>query len=111
MFDPENNLFVFSNVVRLQMMKFAWDNYVKYAWGENELRPESKAGFSGASPVGGSNLGLTIIDSLDTLFIMGLTEEFEAGTRWIWDNFDFASAVFMKLQSCQENLRDISRTT
>lgn len=94
-------------MVHLQMMKFAWDNYVEYAWGDNELRPKSKLGFSGGAPFGGPKLGLTIIDSLDTLFIMGLTEEFEAGTRWIRDNFDFASAVLTKLQSCQGNLRDI----
>lgn len=28
------------------MMEHAWQNYVKYAWGENELRPVSKRGHS-----------------------------------------------------------------
>lgn len=29
-----------------QMMQFAWDNYKRYAWGSNELRPVSKQGHS-----------------------------------------------------------------
>lgn len=28
------------------MMQFAWDNYKRYAWGSNELRPVSKQGHS-----------------------------------------------------------------
>ncbi|KAG7276043.1 hypothetical protein CRUP_038499 [Coryphaenoides rupestris] len=29
------------------MMKFAWDNYKRYAWGKNELRPLTKNGHVG----------------------------------------------------------------
>lgn len=29
-----------------QMMQFAWDNYKRFAWGSNELRPVSKQGHS-----------------------------------------------------------------
>lgn len=29
-----------------QMMQFAWDNYKRFAWGANELRPVSKQGHS-----------------------------------------------------------------
>ncbi|KAK1895729.1 Mannosyl-oligosaccharide 12-alpha-mannosidase IC, partial [Dissostichus eleginoides] len=29
------------------MMKFAWDNYKRYAWGKNELRPLTKNGHIG----------------------------------------------------------------
>ena len=39
-----------------EMMKFAWDNYVKYAWGENELRPISRRGHS-AGIFGRTKLG------------------------------------------------------
>lgn len=31
----------------LQMMKFAWDNYKRYAWGKNELRPLTRNGHIG----------------------------------------------------------------
>lgn len=34
-------------LLTLQMMKFAWDNYKRYAWGKNELRPLTKNGHIG----------------------------------------------------------------
>lgn len=69
------------------MMKHAWDNYVTYAWGKNELRPVSKRGHS-ASIFGSSSMGATIVDSMDTLYIMGMTEDFEKGKEWISNNLD-----------------------
>lgn len=46
--------------------------YEKYAMGSDELRPltlQSKTTFGG--------IGATLIDSLDTLWMMGLMEEFD----------------------------------
>lgn len=40
------------------MTIISWDNYKKYAWGENELRPVSKRGHS-SSIFGTSKLGMT----------------------------------------------------
>jgi mannosyl-oligosaccharide alpha-1,2-mannosidase len=74
------------------MMKHAWDNYVRYAWGKNELRPISKRGHS-ASIFGSMSLGATIVDGLDTLYIMGLEEEVKQGRDWIAENFDINLAV------------------
>lgn len=51
----------FFNPRTLQMMKFAWDNYKKFAWGANELRPVSKMGHS-ASIFGSGRTGASIID-------------------------------------------------
>lgn len=59
-----------------EMMKHAWDNYEKYAWGANELRPISKRGHS-ASIFGSLSLGATIIDAADTLYIMELMDEYQ----------------------------------
>ncbi|XP_075216551.1 alpha-Mannosidase class I a [Lycorma delicatula] len=70
-----------------EMMKHAWDNYVRYAWGKNELRPVSRRGHT-ASIFGSANLGATIIDGLDTLYIMGLHEEFKQGRDWIAEHFN-----------------------
>lgn len=39
-----------------EMMQHAWSNYVKYAWGENELRPLSKRGMS-AGIFGSTRMG------------------------------------------------------
>ncbi|XP_046820492.1 mannosyl-oligosaccharide 1,2-alpha-mannosidase IA-like isoform X2 [Vespa crabro] len=71
-----------------EMMKHGWDNYVRYAWGKNELRPISKKGHS-ASIFGTSTMGATIVDGLDTLYIMGLHDEFKQGRDWIAENLDF----------------------
>uniref|UniRef100_A0AC34FS13 Alpha-1,2-Mannosidase n=1 Tax=Panagrolaimus sp. ES5 TaxID=591445 RepID=A0AC34FS13_9BILA len=64
------------------MMKFAWDNYKKYAWGSNELRPVSKMGHS-ASIFGSGRTGASIIDAIDTLYIMGLTNEYNDAKNFI----------------------------
>jgi len=62
------------------MMRHAWnDGYVKYAWGEDELHPLSKKGENGWK------LGLTLIDSLDTLYILGMDEEYRRAREWVAD--------------------------
>ncbi|XP_053531904.1 mannosyl-oligosaccharide 1,2-alpha-mannosidase IA [Ictalurus punctatus] len=70
-----------------EMMQFAWDNYKRFAWGSNELRPVSKQGHS--SNLFGSLKGATIVDALDTLYIMEMYDEFEAATEWVEKNLDF----------------------
>ncbi|KAK2864293.1 hypothetical protein Q7C36_003447 [Tachysurus vachellii] len=70
-----------------EMMQFAWNNYKRYAWGSNELRPVSKQGHS--SNLFGSLRGATIVDALDTLYIMEMYDEFEAATEWVEKNLDF----------------------
>ncbi|AEO63078.1 glycoside hydrolase family 47 protein [Thermothielavioides terrestris NRRL 8126] len=49
-----------------------WSSYRKYAWMSDELRPVSGRR---NDPFGG--WGATLVDSLDTLWIMGLKEEFD----------------------------------
>lgn len=58
------------------MMRHAWSNYVKYAWGGNELKPIAKTPNSN-SVFGDAKVGATIVDSLSTLWVMGLKEEFQ----------------------------------
>jgi mannosyl-oligosaccharide alpha-1,2-mannosidase len=74
------------------MMQHAWDGYAKYAWGKNEVRPVSLRGHS-ASIFGSASMGATIIDAMDTLHIMGMTEEFEKGREWISENLDLGKMV------------------
>jgi Glycosyl hydrolase family 47 len=64
-------------------MKFAWDGYVKYAFGMDEIRPQSGTGSNGW---GGQ--GITLVDSLDTLWLMGLKDEFWQARDWVRDNLD-----------------------
>lgn len=48
--------------------KHAWKGYKEYAWGYDNLRPISKLSTNWFG------LGLTIVDSLDTIYIMDLQE-------------------------------------
>ena len=76
-----------------QMMKTAWDGYVQYAFGQNELKPISKTGHS-AGIFGGSSMGASIIDALDTLYIMGLTNEYKKGRDWVALSLEFTAVCF-----------------
>uniref|UniRef100_A0A8D8YM95 alpha-1,2-Mannosidase n=1 Tax=Cacopsylla melanoneura TaxID=428564 RepID=A0A8D8YM95_9HEMI len=61
--------------------KHAWSSYKKYAWGQDMLKPISKSAHKWFG------LGLTLVDSLDTLWIMGLHDEFNEASNWVRDEF------------------------
>mmetsp|Transcript_13383 Transcript_13383/g.25291 ORF Transcript_13383/g.25291 Transcript_13383/m.25291 type:complete len:534 (+) Transcript_13383:78-1679(+) len=63
----------------VDMMRHAWNGYASHCWGGDELYPLSQ------SCGKGWGLGLTMLDSLDTLYLMGLDEEFEAARNWVAD--------------------------
>ncbi|XP_062192381.1 mannosyl-oligosaccharide 1,2-alpha-mannosidase MNS1-like isoform X2 [Phragmites australis] len=67
-----------------EAMLHAWNSYVKYAWGQDELQPQSK---NGVNSFGG--LGATLVDSLDTLYIMGLKDEFQKARDWVAESLNF----------------------
>lgn len=70
-----------------EMMTFAWNSYKRHAWGSNELRPVSKQGHS--SNLFGSIKGATIVDALDTLYIMEMYDDFNEAADWVEKNLDF----------------------
>ncbi|KAL8137006.1 hypothetical protein V2J09_003007 [Rumex salicifolius] len=67
-----------------EAMLHAWGSYEKYAWGQDELQPQTK---NGVNSFGG--LGATLVDSLDTLYIMGLNEQFQKAREWVANSLDF----------------------
>ena len=73
--------------VRSQM-RWAWRNYREKAWGKDEIKPIS--GTYSSFPLKDRHLGLSLIEALDTLWIMGLDEEFRDGVDWVKANFDFS---------------------
>ncbi|XP_068755290.1 mannosyl-oligosaccharide 1,2-alpha-mannosidase IB-like [Montipora capricornis] len=77
-----------------KMMQHAWSGYVSYAWGSNELKPISKRSHT-ANIFGASSSGATVVDALDTLYIMDMKEEFEQARKWVAMslNFNHASDV------------------
>ena len=71
-----------------QMMSHAWSNYEKYAWGANELDPIAKSA-NYHTVFGIAPTGSTIVDALDTLYIMGMRKEFEKASEWVKKQLDF----------------------
>jgi mannosyl-oligosaccharide alpha-1,2-mannosidase len=74
------------------MMKDAWDDYVRWAWGNNELKPVSQSGQTGGI-FGTAEIGATIVDSLDTLFIMELMDEYEIAKEFVVKDLKFVGVV------------------
>ncbi|XP_074525945.1 mannosidase, alpha, class 1B, member 1b [Halichoeres trimaculatus] len=71
--------------------RHAWKGYKDFAWGHDELRPLSK------SYSEWFGLGLTLIDALDTMWILGLKEEFEEAKGWVASELTFNKNVDVNL--------------
>lgn len=56
----------------------AWRGYRRYAWGADELRPVSKQGRNSFGEV-----GLSVLDALDTLWLLGLPDEFDEAEAFV----------------------------
>jgi mannosyl-oligosaccharide alpha-1,2-mannosidase len=78
-----NIVFIYSK----QMLLHAYSNYAKYAWGANEHRPKSKTAHS-ANVFGSNTLGITIIDSLDTLYLADLKQFYQKSREWVETQFN-----------------------
>ena len=89
----------------LKMVLHAWRGYKTYAWGKNELRPVSKRGHT-AGIFGRQDMGATIVDALDTLYIMGLMEEFNEGRAWVQYHLDFNQLV--SSQICYNQIKTMT---
>ncbi|MBA2936598.1 glycoside hydrolase family 47 protein [Sphingomonas sp. CGMCC 1.13654] len=69
-------------------MAWAWDQYKAHAWGKDEIRPVSRT-VSSFPLRNGHHLGLSLIEALDTLWVMGLDSRFQDGVDWVKANLDF----------------------
>ncbi|KAG9019607.1 mannosyl-oligosaccharide alpha-1,2-mannosidase [Tulasnella sp. 427] len=65
---------------------YAWHAYERDAFGHDEYHPISQKG-SNLSDSGG--IGYMIVDSIDTMMIMGLDEEYNRARNWIADKLSF----------------------
>ncbi|KAH8310972.1 hypothetical protein KR044_003693, partial [Drosophila immigrans] len=63
--------------------KHSWAGYKKYAWGHDNLKPVSQTSHEWFG------LGLSIVDSLDTMYIMGLEDEFNEARDWVKNSLKF----------------------
>jgi hypothetical protein len=65
-------------------MKHSWNGYKQKAWGFDEMMPTSGRGRNRWG-----SMGMTIVDSLDTLWLMGMKDEFEDAKNWVTKTLDF----------------------
>ncbi len=70
-----------------ESMRWAWRNYREKAWGKDQIMPVS--GGSESFSIKGQHVGLSLIEALDTLWLMELDAEFKDGVEWIHANLDF----------------------
>ncbi|XP_047685950.1 endoplasmic reticulum mannosyl-oligosaccharide 1,2-alpha-mannosidase-like isoform X3 [Prionailurus viverrinus] len=75
----------------IDAFRHAWTGYRKFAWGHDELKPVSRS-FSEWF-----GLGLTLIDALDTMWILGLKKEFEEARKWVSKKLRFQKDVDVNL--------------
>lgn len=74
-----------------EAFQHAWKSYKDFAWGHDELKPISK------SYTEWFGLGLTLVDSLDTMWILGLKKEFEEARQWVATHLSFEKNVDVNL--------------
>uniref|UniRef100_A0A672KPI3 alpha-1,2-Mannosidase n=1 Tax=Sinocyclocheilus grahami TaxID=75366 RepID=A0A672KPI3_SINGR len=74
-----------------EAFRHAWKGYKNFAWGHDELKPISK------SYGEWFGLGLTLIDALDTMWILGLKEEFAEARQWVAKELSFDKNVDVNL--------------
>lgn len=60
-------------------MKHYWDGYTKCAYGFDEVKPCSCVGLNSYGGV-----GVTILENLDTLFLMDMKEELNKAEEWVY---------------------------
>lgn len=63
-----------------EMMRHSWRGYKQKAWGRDEVHPDSGNAKDWCS------LAVTMIDALSTLWLMGLTAEFDEAEVWLVQN-------------------------
>ncbi|KAG2035675.1 glycoside hydrolase [Suillus americanus] len=70
----------------VEAFKHAWLAYERDAMGDDEYHPISHAG-SNLTKAGG--IGYTVADSIDTMIIMGLEDEYQRARAWVADKLSF----------------------
>lgn len=65
-------------------MQHAWSGYRACAFGKDEVAPATCQG----KDIDNYGVSTTLVDSLDTLWLMGMKEEFEEAREWIGENLE-----------------------
>lgn len=88
-----------ARIVRKQF-EWAWKNYREYAWGHDMITPVSGGyeEFFFDRPV-----GLTLVEALDTLYLLGMDSELEKAVEWVEEELTFD--VDADMQVFEANIR------
>ncbi|MGA8877270.1 MAG: glycoside hydrolase family 47 protein, partial [Candidatus Korobacteraceae bacterium] len=70
----------------------AWSGYKQYAWGHDELKPLTKS----YRDWYGTSLLMTPVDALDTMVLMGLTDEAKEDRELIDKQLSFDKDIYVK---------------
>ncbi|BDD54737.1 hypothetical protein MAP00_000329 [Monascus purpureus] len=102
-FPPEESAARDLQMTRLQAVKgnftHAWEGYKKYAWMSDEVAPLSG---HAQNPFGG--WAATLVDALDTLWIMGLYDEFEEAIKAV-EKLDFTKCSLDEINVFETTIR------
>ena len=86
------------------MFRHAYDHYMRYAWPADELMPLScKGRVRGVTPSRGDvddalgNFSLTLVDTLDTLVVLGLYDDFELAVTRVLRTVRFDSDIIVSV--------------
>jgi hypothetical protein len=71
-----------------EAMAHTWRGYEKYAMGHDELLPQS-----GSMRDNWSHMAMTMLDGMDTLWIMGMKDEFKRARDWVASSLDFSKVT------------------
>ncbi|HEV2262356.1 MAG TPA: glycoside hydrolase family 47 protein [Candidatus Rubrimentiphilum sp.] len=82
----------------------AWHGYKYIAWGYDEVRPISGTGRNFF--LNGHSFGLSIIEAMDTLYVMQLDDELESCLAWLRSHLNFD--VDGEVQMFEANIRMVA---
>ena len=102
-FGLENKAARAERLARLEIIKEAmqhsWSNYREKAWMKDELTP-----VTGGWRTTFGSWALTLVDALDTLWIMGMKDEFEEAVRAV-ATIDFSTATQLPINVFETTIR------
>ncbi|RQM12948.1 hypothetical protein DD237_006507 [Peronospora effusa] len=68
----------------VDMIQWAWKGYTTYAYGYDSLNVQTYEG----TGIPDRNMALTLVDSLDTLYLVGMFQEFDRASEWVANNME-----------------------
>ncbi|DAZ97066.1 TPA: hypothetical protein N0F65_001250 [Lagenidium giganteum] len=87
----------------VDMTRHAWKGYRNYAWGEDSLDAIKLRGTTSYN----HNMAYTLVDSLDTLFILGLHDEFDEASAWAKANLSAVMSQYGYVSFFETTIRSL----